>query len=588
MKDKKHLYALTLTIVCFLLLNTSFANDKVKVKLDYYQAKIETGNETFDKLLPFYDTVIGIYKNKKDIKEQVRYMIKKAEFANRNGQKTKSFHIYKDVLAELKLSNDLTLKEETKKCIYNIALNAMDLGMFEEGAVNTFELLKYLNGTDLNYEARGYSILGFIFLNLGKSEESEEYNNKALEIVRTVDTISRIASVSVYSNYARLLFINKEYDSTIKYLTEAKRLAKDIKDVTFYSGVSHNFALFYEEMGEYKIAEEYFLNTLKLIDYNEHLYLTALTYQNLAQLCNKMNKTDRSLEYYNKAISIATKIGASQIRGESLIAISDLYYEKLDYKKSRDLLNQGRKVIDSVFNTNNVDRISILTNNFETQNEAIERQLTEQTIALSNLKKNVLFGIIFVIIVVVIIISLKLIKQNNVNKKLSNTISALTQKNIQYEERSQYKFESIIDVKNKELTTTTLSLVTANEILFDIKEQFKKLKVTTKDAERQVIFKVIENLFKSYNPEHGKEEFRLYFEQVQQSFFTKLNEKHPDLSYDDQRICALLILNLSAKEIAMITNKSIRTVEAYIYNIRKSLDIPTKVKTIIYLRQFVD
>jgi hypothetical protein len=56
-------------------------------------------------------------------------------------------------------------------------------------------------------------------------------------------------------------------------------------------------------------------------------------------------------------------------------------------------------------------------------------------------------------------------------------------------------------------------------------------------------------------------EFELRFNQVHNTFYQKLNEKSPDLSPNEQRLCAFLRLNMTTKEIASITGQSIRSIE---------------------------
>ncbi|MFS3004714.1 helix-turn-helix transcriptional regulator, partial [Bacteroides uniformis] len=50
--------------------------------------------------------------------------------------------------------------------------------------------------------------------------------------------------------------------------------------------------------------------------------------------------------------------------------------------------------------------------------------------------------------------------------------------------------------------------------------------------------------------------------------------EHLRLTATDLRFCALLRLNLSTKDIAQMTNLTIRGVEAARYRLRKKLDIP--------------
>lgn len=584
---KSKLTVIFMIVILTMSYSRIIANN-INTKLDYYEAKVEDGREPVDNLLSYYDTIIGIYANAGKSAEQIKFMIDKAEFANANGHAVKSFCIYRDVLEELSKHDDNMFLEERKKSLYAISRRTLDLGMFDESAVYAFKLLEYADGKDQNYTVLGYSVLSFIFINLNKLEEAKEFNNKALRIIKTVDTLKPITFYSVYNNFAGICFTRNESDSAVWYLKEAKKYMKEIQDPKIQNVIYHNFAMVYEAIGELSVAKEYHLKTLELMKYDEHKHITALTYYNLARLYGKMKDNEKALEYYNKALQVASRIGATKIRGNTLIAMSDLYYEKEEYKKSRDLIQAGQRALDSVFNSQNVDKISILTNNFETKNEEVEKELLKQKIAFSDLKKNVLIAILVIVIAIVIIILMKLSKQNIANRVMQRTISILKRKNRQYESKSKHNFESIIDVKNKELATTTLSLVTANQTLLDLKEQFNKLKACNKNTDKYSVLKSMETLFNSYNPEYENEEFHAYFEQVKQSFFNQLCKKHPDLSYEDQRICALLILNLSAKEIAKMTNKPIRTVETKIYHIRKILGLQAKVKTVPYLRQFVD
>ena len=58
------------------------------------------------------------------------------------------------------------------------------------------------------------------------------------------------------------------------------------------------------------------------------------------------------------------------------------------------------------------------------------------------------------------------------------------------------------------------------------------------------------------------EMFDTYFKQVNQSFFNNLFRIQPNLTNAEIRMAALILLNLNSKEIATLTNRSVRTVES--------------------------
>ena len=61
---------------------------------------------------------------------------------------------------------------------------------------------------------------------------------------------------------------------------------------------------------------------------------------------------------------------------------------------------------------------------------------------------------------------------------------------------------------------------------------------------------------------------------IHEKFYSNMRERNPSLKDTELRYCALLRLNLSTKDIAQMTNLTIRGVEAARYRLRKKLDIP--------------
>ena len=102
-----------------------------------------------------------------------------------------------------------------------------------------------------------------------------------------------------------------------------------------------------------------------------------------------------------------------------------------------------------------------------------------------------------------------------------------------------------------------------NEIESNLQE-----KEETKKTIRQVIRTIKQNSTSS-----NWTEFEMRFANVYDSFYHKLNTIHPSLSAQDQRICALIKLNLSTKEIANITKSSLRSIENIRTRLRKKLGL---------------
>lgn len=88
--------------------------------------------------------------------------------------------------------------------------------------------------------------------------------------------------------------------------------------------------------------------------------------------------------------------------------------------------------------------------------------------------------------------------------------------------------------------------------------------------------------------ERGWNDFKLYFEQIHPSVFSRLNKAYPKLTAGENRLCAFLIMNLTTKEISALTNRSVRTVETAKFRLRKKLDIPKDTNILAFLWQFTE
>ena len=83
----------------------------------------------------------------------------------------------------------------------------------------------------------------------------------------------------------------------------------------------------------------------------------------------------------------------------------------------------------------------------------------------------------------------------------------------------------------------------------------------------------------------GWKEFELRFGQVHKSFYQNLSAKFPDLSPNEKKICAFLRLNMTTKDIALITYKNVNTINQARKRLRKKMDISTDVNLITLLSE---
>lgn len=134
------------------------------------------------------------------------------------------------------------------------------------------------------------------------------------------------------------------------------------------------------------------------------------------------------------------------------------------------------------------------------------------------------------------------------------------------------KAEELLELKNKELATSALQLVEKDEFLRELKSKLKKNIGNINNPEINQVLKSI-----SHSNNNNWEEFKLRFTAVNERFYKKVTTEYPNLSQADQRICALIKLNFSSKEMAKLLGISVESVHTTRYRLRKKMGLPRSI-----------
>lgn len=131
------------------------------------------------------------------------------------------------------------------------------------------------------------------------------------------------------------------------------------------------------------------------------------------------------------------------------------------------------------------------------------------------------------------------------------------------------KLAADLDAKNSKLMYSSVQMAHKNEILSNVKQE---LKVSQKETDSKIP-QLIRMLDRELKSEDYWKEFNLYFNQVDKHFTQALVDKHANLTPNDIRLCSLIRINLSTKEIASLLNVSTRAVEQSRYRLKKRLSL---------------
>lgn len=112
------------------------------------------------------------------------------------------------------------------------------------------------------------------------------------------------------------------------------------------------------------------------------------------------------------------------------------------------------------------------------------------------------------------------------------------------------------------------------------------LKINSKKAsinDRPDFKRINQQINQSLRSHKDWDVFKLYFEDVNKNFYQKLNEINPELTTNDHRLCALIKLNMTSKEMASVLNVAPHSIKSLRYRLKKKLglDVETDLEEFI-------
>jgi DNA-binding CsgD family transcriptional regulator len=138
--------------------------------------------------------------------------------------------------------------------------------------------------------------------------------------------------------------------------------------------------------------------------------------------------------------------------------------------------------------------------------------------------------------------------------------------------------------KSKELANYTLLLSKRKEAFIELSNDLKQLKEIVKNNEsKNKIVQIFKKLNQNSIGDKYLEIFDVNFERVHNNFFIDLKQIDATFSQRELRLCALIKMNLTNKEISHILNISNRGVETARYRIRKKLNLPSSESLTFFL-----
>ncbi|WP_133162447.1 tetratricopeptide repeat protein [Flavipsychrobacter stenotrophus] len=360
-------------------------------------------------------------------------------------------------------------------------------------------------------------------------------------------------------------------DSALYYHQKALSEWQRTNNYVYLPAAYFNIADIEMQTGNKAASLDLYQHALRIGDSMENRQVQVPAYLGLGKWHFVFDK-DRAatLACYLKAYDIAKGLSDKLFYQKVLTSLIDYREQQGEYKQAMEYEQELMSIKDTV-NTWEKDRvIKSLEVQFRVQEKDRELSLAQKERKITTLANYILWGTIGFILVISGIAIYLLRRINDRDKQLLQTKETLIEVIEEQRRQQEQLMQNEIEYKESQLSALILQMQQKNELMQELKERIEKDRKTANDNSLNKIIN------KGINHDREWSDFNTYFESINKNFFTKLKTEYPDISPNDLKICALIKLNMSIKEMAGILNISPDSVKTARYRLRKKLQLETE------------
>ena len=473
-----------------------------------------------------------ISQTKTDLKNSINYAIQAKELASIKGFKKE----YAE--ATLLIANSFTqLNDFTKSS--NLCFEALEL----------YEKIGDEKGT-----CDALNGIGIIYFEQKQYDKALEYFKRSLAIAEKLNDLRGISRG--LNNTSNVYGLDKNnVHKSIKALEEAIEINLRTGQ-KLWLGINYsNLASYYAQIDKYDSAFQYVFKSIETYKELNNLLDLARSYHQLSEYYLVMENTKEFLFYAMLADSIGEAKGLKGVQFTTANTLQNYYSQAGDFEKAYFYKTRQYNLKDSIDTETSLTRLAQLELLYDLEKK-------EQEMKIQTQRKDFIIALSIVSLVALVIFSILLLFRYRIKVRYSNL--------------EQQKLKNELEYKNKEMTANVMALMKKNEMLTDITTRLIDIEAKADREETKSSIRKVAIDIENSTQEKIWEEFELRFKQVHSAFYNKLNLRFPDLSPNEQRLCAFLKLNLTTKEISSITGQNARAIEMARFRLRKKLGISTQ------------
>lgn len=317
---------------------------KGKAQVLYLKGILENIKSNYSESLNFFKNSLKYYKSIQDQKGIADVYI---AFGITNYDLSQYDEAIEHYEKATEIYKDLGNRRDEITCLINTANVYSEIGNYNKAIANFKEALvlsEIINDEDGVFDV--YSNLGVIYSRQGNYPLAIENYNKSLAYnEKTGDTLSL---ANILYNLAEVYTSIKKYDKALEYHKKSLTFLSSTRYKPVIAANNSNIGGIYFKKKEYAKALEYFNISLKTSQESNNLRQIATDLIQIGNIYLLQNKTLAARENYDKARNISEETNNKRVLSASLLGIAETYLHEEQYQKALLYVRKGQQLAEEL------------------------------------------------------------------------------------------------------------------------------------------------------------------------------------------------------------------------------------------------
>lgn len=460
------------------------------------------------------------------------------------------------------------------------------LGNFDLSIKNLYDTQKYIHPTNKKQMAQLCSLMGRVYSKLGDYNKAIELNDKATSIFKSIGDSTSVAGC--YNERGVMHHFMSEFTVAERFFQRAlaiNRAQRNLKEIA----TNLNNLCLYRGNTEEKLS---FIQEAITINKNlDAQWSLGENYNNMGKQYYYDKQYSKALEALHKAYEYAHNIGARELICDNYEYSSMVYAAIGDYAQAYKYLDKRYHLGKELQSSNKLRNIEQEISYKRYQDQKYTTEMQEQTYKIELLKRNLwLLGSVLILGIAFSIFLYKWYKR----RKDLQLIEARYQLQLSEKEVAELKMhQQELELQNvhnalatsqQEATSFAVFLKSRNELLDKIRGMVKEGYKMDAQAITPHLKKINAFISQSQSGDKTNSALLTNIDDKSNEFLQRLVAIHPKLTQGEKYLATLLRVNLSTKEISMLTGTTPKTINMNRYRLRKSLNLSSEEDLTDYLQ----